>query len=348
MKKTHLYHIVDVSPWPLASSIGALLLTSGFAWNNHRNNYNMIINCFDLKLKKRENVINVVEVISEVVKVLRSFIEVSIKSQMILFIGESTIVRRIWSKKKILRRFYSESHLYNKNTDDDNKFINLIHKHQAITIGEAVNNTKKELSFNEAIFNVFTTTHDFTYKVGVEKQVAKDLNNVVLKELVLKKQFEKGEISNNNYLFLNEINKNFNVSKGFKLKSGEKIKFAHVTNLTRSPKNASNIIERGQVRGVLEKGLYSYNNQSLIFLLHNEEVIKKAIYFLAYYYEKDKYNNSILENLGKQEKMDFVIEKNIEDRIKIFALEAILFESLWKNNKTVLNYLTELLKKKKW
>jgi len=36
MKKTHLYHIVDVSPWPLSTSIGALLLTSGFVCYMHR------------------------------------------------------------------------------------------------------------------------------------------------------------------------------------------------------------------------------------------------------------------------------------------------------------------------
>lgn len=43
MKKTHLYHIVDVSPWPLASSIGALLLTSGFACYIHRITYGMFL-----------------------------------------------------------------------------------------------------------------------------------------------------------------------------------------------------------------------------------------------------------------------------------------------------------------
>lgn len=43
MKKTHLYHIVDVSPWPLASSIGALLLTSGFACYIHRISYGMFL-----------------------------------------------------------------------------------------------------------------------------------------------------------------------------------------------------------------------------------------------------------------------------------------------------------------
>jgi len=43
MKKTHLYHIVDVSPWPLASSIGALLITSGFACYMHRISYGMLI-----------------------------------------------------------------------------------------------------------------------------------------------------------------------------------------------------------------------------------------------------------------------------------------------------------------
>jgi len=43
MKKTHLYHIVDVSPWPLASSLGALLLTSGFACYIHRISYGMFL-----------------------------------------------------------------------------------------------------------------------------------------------------------------------------------------------------------------------------------------------------------------------------------------------------------------
>jgi len=43
MKKTHLYHIVDVSPWPLASSLGALLLTSGFACYIHRITYGMFL-----------------------------------------------------------------------------------------------------------------------------------------------------------------------------------------------------------------------------------------------------------------------------------------------------------------
>jgi len=43
MKKTHLYHIVDVSPWPLASSIGALLLTSGLACYIHRVSYGMFM-----------------------------------------------------------------------------------------------------------------------------------------------------------------------------------------------------------------------------------------------------------------------------------------------------------------
>lgn len=42
-KKTHLYHIVDVSPWPLASSMGALLLTSGFACYMHRVEYGMAL-----------------------------------------------------------------------------------------------------------------------------------------------------------------------------------------------------------------------------------------------------------------------------------------------------------------
>lgn len=41
MKKTHLYHMVDVSPWPLVSSLGALLLTSGFACYMHRITYGM-------------------------------------------------------------------------------------------------------------------------------------------------------------------------------------------------------------------------------------------------------------------------------------------------------------------
>jgi cytochrome c oxidase subunit 3 len=36
MKKTHLYHIVDVSPWPLSTSIGVLLITSGFVCYMHR------------------------------------------------------------------------------------------------------------------------------------------------------------------------------------------------------------------------------------------------------------------------------------------------------------------------
>lgn len=43
MKKTHLYHIVDASPWPLASSLGALLLTSGFACYMHRISYGMFL-----------------------------------------------------------------------------------------------------------------------------------------------------------------------------------------------------------------------------------------------------------------------------------------------------------------
>jgi len=43
MKKTHLYHRVDVSPWPLASSIGALLLTSGLACYIHRVSYGMFM-----------------------------------------------------------------------------------------------------------------------------------------------------------------------------------------------------------------------------------------------------------------------------------------------------------------
>lgn len=36
MKKTHLYHIVDVSPWPLSTSIAALLLVSGLVCYMHR------------------------------------------------------------------------------------------------------------------------------------------------------------------------------------------------------------------------------------------------------------------------------------------------------------------------
>ena len=43
MKRGHLYHIVDVSPWPLASSMGALLLTSGFACYIHRVEYGMLM-----------------------------------------------------------------------------------------------------------------------------------------------------------------------------------------------------------------------------------------------------------------------------------------------------------------
>jgi len=38
-----MYHIVDISPWPLASSIGALLLTSGFACYMHRISYGMFL-----------------------------------------------------------------------------------------------------------------------------------------------------------------------------------------------------------------------------------------------------------------------------------------------------------------
>ena len=46
-----------------------------------------LVNILGINLK-RENVINVVEVISEVVKGLKNCVEVSIESQMILFIGE--------------------------------------------------------------------------------------------------------------------------------------------------------------------------------------------------------------------------------------------------------------------
>jgi len=36
MKKTHLYHMVDVSPWPLSASIAVFLLTSGMVCYMHR------------------------------------------------------------------------------------------------------------------------------------------------------------------------------------------------------------------------------------------------------------------------------------------------------------------------
>jgi len=36
MKKTHLYHIVDISPWPLSVAVATLLLTSGLVCYMHR------------------------------------------------------------------------------------------------------------------------------------------------------------------------------------------------------------------------------------------------------------------------------------------------------------------------
>jgi len=43
MKKTHLYHIVDISPWPLVCSMGVFFMLSGFCCYMQRIEYGMFL-----------------------------------------------------------------------------------------------------------------------------------------------------------------------------------------------------------------------------------------------------------------------------------------------------------------
>ena len=276
-------------------------------------------------------------------RVVVKYVSKELEINSLLYIGGLRIVRRIWSKKKIMR-FYSEA-IYKK--DRFPSFGDKSHKHQAVTIMEAINNSSKELKIDNVIQEV-ETNNDFTFKVGIEKNVVKDLNSISKIEVEerMLALVSKKEIKKDNCVHLESIYKKFNVSNGLIMNPGEKVKVINITNLTRSPKNASNIIMKGEVEGQLAKGLYAYNNKSIYIFLMDKEAIMKAIFLYLLFYKRDSYNKVILERTRKQERMDLVIEENIKEKIKVFELEAVRFEKLWKEEKTVLDYLVESLKKK--
>ena len=276
-------------------------------------------------------------------RVVVKYVSKELEINSLLYIGGLRIVRRIWSKKKIMR-FYSEA-TYKKDGVYDG--YAKLHKHQAVTIMEAINNSSKELKIDSVIQEV-ETNNDFTFKVGIEKNVVKDLNSISKIEVEerMLALVSKKEIKKDNCVHLESIYKKFNVSNGLIMNPGEKVKVINITNLTRSPKNASNIIMKGEVEGQLAKGLHAYNDNSIYIFLMDKEAIIKAIFLLSLFYKRDSYNKVILERTGKQERMDLVIEENIKEKIKVFELEAVRFEKLWKEEKTVLDYLVESLKKK--